>query len=134
VTGSTIVRPRGAVALAWIPTLCLVVLASGLGAPLLGLVVGVTVLTCPGLALLSLMPPGRLSTEITLVVASSVAINVVIAEVFLLSGAWNPLAIMTVIWALSLVAATRAFYASNPIDTAQKRNSPRRGGPVREPK
>lgn len=96
---------RWALALALIPSFCLVVILSDVPRPLPAMALGLTVFTCPGLVLLRIAPAGEFLGRVMVVVVASIGVNVVIAEAFLLSGNWSPTATLVVIWALSLAAA-----------------------------
>lgn len=97
---------RWALALALIPSICMVVILSGVPRPLPAVVFGLTVVTCPGLVLLRFTPAREIVGRLMVVVVSSIGVNVVVAEAFLLSGNWSPTGTLVAIWVISLGLAT----------------------------
>jgi hypothetical protein len=77
----------------------------GFGAPLRPLVVLAFLLVCPGLALVRLLRIGEAVTELTLGVALSVALAVVVPVAMLYAGDWSPKQSLALLIAATLAAS-----------------------------
>lgn len=83
----------------------LVVVAAGAGAPLRPLIAVWFLLVCPGLALTPLLRLGDLWAELTVVLALSVTLDLLVATAVMYAGAWSPGLIAAVLVAISLAGA-----------------------------
>ncbi|NHC25441.1 hypothetical protein G6553_19970 [Nocardioides sp. IC4_145] len=94
---------------AWVTTLsgvaAVAVALGGLGAPVQPALVLWFVLVCPGSAVVGLLRPPSPLFAVTLSIAISCALAVVVAQVMLLAGVWSPLAGLIGLAELTVVAA-----------------------------
>ena len=78
---------------------------AGFGAPLQPLLVGWFLLVCPGMAFVGLVRPPSPLFALTLSIAVSCALAVVVAQALLFAGAWSPVAGLIILAALTTVGA-----------------------------
>ena len=70
---------------------------------------------CPGMAFVRLLRLGEGLTEMTLAIALSLAMDVIVAGVLLYAGVWSPRWGLIVLIALSLVGAILQVTTSRPL-------------------
>ena len=70
---------------------------------------------CPGMAFVRLLRLSEGLTEVTLAIALSVAMDVIVAGVLLYAGVWSPRWGLIVLIALSLVGAVLQVTTSRPL-------------------
>jgi hypothetical protein len=81
------------------------------GAPVQSVLVFWFVLVCPGMAFIGLIRPASLLFQLTLSIAVSCALAVVVAQALLFTRAWSPMTGLIVLVALTMVGAGADLWA-----------------------
>jgi hypothetical protein len=96
------------------PAIAVVSVVLGLPTPLRGVVVLLTLCTCPGVAVMPFLRVRPRIAAVTIAIVLSLAANTIISQVFLLGGMWQPTLVLVAIWGVSALAAAWHWSIRNP--------------------